>query len=71
MRMQHFFFGPIIFVKSRRKFYRKEYFAVAATVVQHSILLSYLLSDSAVPVAWHMRNCSVGIATEQLAARKI
>ena len=71
MRTRHFFLRSIIFSKTSRKLLSCDCFVIAARVVQHSISLSLLLSDSIVPVAWHMRNCPARIATEQVATRRI
>jgi hypothetical protein len=71
MHTRHFFLRSIIFSKTSRKILSCDYFVIAASVVQHSISSSHLLSDSVVPIACHMRNCPARIATEQVAAEKI
>src|SRR6476646_9745494 len=71
MRTRHFFLRSIIFPKTSRKILSCDCFAIAASVVQHSISLSLLLSDSVVPIACHMRNCLARIATEQVATGRI
>jgi hypothetical protein len=69
MHTRDFFLRAIIFSKMSRKILSYDYFVIAATVVQHSISSSHLLSDSVVPIACHMRNCPARIAAEQVAAK--
>jgi hypothetical protein len=71
MHTQHFFLLPPIFLNVACSFSRGSYFVIAASVVQHSILLSRLLVDSVFPVACHMRNYPVRLGTEQFAAQRI